>query len=134
MKPMEAYIKKWYDSLDADQIMGIRCKHCGTVEFPPVPVCNNCCSTDVEWVEMNREGQMVSISANVMVDPLFAAYGQKVIALVRLAEGPTFLSWLEGVTLDEQADLFEKLPVKVKMEVQKRDKYSYPVFRIAELE
>ncbi|HEX2980986.1 MAG TPA: zinc ribbon domain-containing protein [Anaerolineaceae bacterium] len=132
MKPMEAYVKKWYDFLADGQIMGIRCKRCGTIEFPPIPVCNHCCSTDVEWVEVNREGQMVSLSANVMVDPLFAEYGQKIIALVRLADGPSFMSWLEGVALDEQGTLFDKLPVKVKMEVQKRDKYSFPVFRIAE--
>lgn len=131
MKPMEAYVKKWYDFLETGRIMGMKCKHCGSYEFPPVPVCNNCCSTDLEWVEMDGRGQMVSISANVMVDPIFAEYGQKVVALVKLSEGPTFISWLEGVGLDQQGELFKQLPIPVKLEVQKRDKYSYPVFRIA---
>ena len=132
MKTMEAYVKKWYDFMDSGRIMGMRCKNCGAFEFPPVPVCNACCSTDVEWVEMSGKGTIVSLSADIIVDPVYAEYGQQAVGLVQLAEGPTFISWLEGVGVDQIDSLFEKLPIPVKMIIQKREKYSFPVFKIAD--
>ncbi len=132
MKPMEAYVKKWYDFLASGKLMGTRCKRCGSYEFPPVPVCNCCSGTDMEWAEISGNGKMVSFSANILVDPPFAEYGPTVNAIVQLSEGPTFISWLVGTGLEKQPELFLKLPVDVKMEVQKRDKYCYPVFRVVE--
>ncbi len=132
MKPIEPIVKKWYSYLDEGKIMGLRCKHCGSYEFPPVPVCNRCNATDLEWVEMSGKGVMESFSADIIVNPLFQQYGQKLVALVRLAEGPTLTSWLMDAGLDQQDELFQRLPIPVRMEVQKRDKYSYPVFRIVE--
>ena len=81
---------------------------------------------------MDGHGEMVSFSADIIVNPLFEQYGQKLFALVKLAQGPTFVSWLMGIGLEKQMELFAKLPIPVKMEIQKRDKYSYPVFRIVE--
>lgn len=130
MKPMEPYVKKWYDYLDAGKLMGMKCKHCGSYEFPPVPVCNSCSGTDLEWAEMSGEGKLVSFSANILVDPPFAEYGPTLQGVIQLSEGPTFISWIVGTGLDQEADLFQKLPVAVKMEIQARDKYKYPVFRI----
>jgi uncharacterized protein len=130
MKPMEPFVKKWYDYLETGKIMGTRCKKCGAYEFPPLPVCNTCCSTDLEWVEMDDHGEMIAFSADIIVNPIFEKYGQKLFALVKLSAGPTFVSWLLGTGLDQQEELFKKLPIPVKMEIQKRDKYSYPVFKI----
>ena len=62
----------------------------------------------------------------------FAPYQSTYHAMVKLDEGPTIISWLVGVEPGKFDELFEKLPLKVKMEVQKREKYSYPVFRIVE--
>ncbi len=132
MKPMEAYVKKWYDALEEGRIMGMKCKRCGAYEFPPVPVCNSCSGTDLEWVEMKGEGEMVSFSATTLVDPVFAEYGPTLNAVVQLVEGPTFISWLVGSSIGQENEIYRKLPALVKMEIHKREKYKYPVFRIAE--
>ena len=132
MKPMEAYVKKWYDALDNGKLMGMKCNRCGAYEFPPVPVCNNCSSTDLEWAEMSGFGEMVSFDFTFQLTPNFAPYQSTYHAMVKLDEGPTIISWLVGVEPGKFDELFEKQPLKVKMEAQKREKYSYPVFRIVE--
>lgn len=130
MITMQPYVKKWYDFLDEGKFMGTRCKRCGSYEFPPLPICNSCSSTDMEWVEMSGVGKMVSFSANFIVDPPFADFGPSLHAVVELAEGPTFISWILGVDFEQQAELFEKLPLDVKMVVHTRGKYKYPVFEL----
>ncbi len=132
MITMEPYVKKWYDFLNEGKLMGTRCKRCGTYEFPPLPVCNCCTGTEMEWVELSGKGKMVSFSANLIVDPPFTAYGPSIDAVVELAEGPHFISWLMGVSLDQQAEMFNRLPLEVTMEIHAREKYKYPVFRIVE--
>ncbi len=132
MITMEPYVKKWYDGLEGGKVMGVKCKRCGSYEFPPVPVCNNCSGKEMEWVEMSGEGKMVSFSANLIVDAPFIEFGQTIVAIVQLKEGPHFISPLVGTGIDQQAELFDKLPVSVKMEIQPRTNYKYPVFRIAE--
>jgi uncharacterized OB-fold protein len=129
---MEPYVKNWYDYLDAGKIMGLRCKRCGAYEFPPVPICNSCSSTDLEWVEMSGSGSMLSITTILMVDPPFASFGPRVCGHVHMAEGPDFISWIEGVGLEQQFELYDRLPIEVQAEIQQRNGYKYPVFRIKE--
>jgi len=132
MIKMEPSVKKWYDFLENGKIMGMRCKRCGAYEFPPVPVCNHCSSTDLEWVEMSGSGKLVSFTAMLMVDPPFANFGPQICGYVKLKEGPTFISWLVGTGLEEQAELYDRMPVDVIAEIQQRDKYKFPVFRISQ--
>lgn len=130
MAKIEPIVKLWYDYLKENKIMGKKCKQCGAYEFPPVPVCNECSSTDMEWTEMSGYGTMETYTANPIVDPPFAFYGPQIQAVVRLDEGPTFTSWLVGIDFDKRDELFDKIPCRVKMEVQDRGEFSYPVFRI----
>jgi uncharacterized OB-fold protein len=130
MIKMIPYVKQWYGFLEAGKIMGIKCKHCGGYEFPPVPICNNCSSTDVEWVEMSGTGTMLSFTFMTMVDPPLASFGPQLCGHVRLKEGPEFISWLVGIDYSKQDELYDRLPMEVHLEIQKRDRYSYPVFRV----
>lgn len=132
MIKMEPIVKKWYGFLDEGKLMGMKCKHCGSYEFPPVPICNNCSSTDVEWAEISGKGILKSFTAMVMTDPPFAEFGPQLCGHVELIEGPTFVSWLADKSLDAQAELYEHIPLEVRAEIQQRNGYKYPVFRIKE--
>ena len=37
-----------------------RCRSCGHLSFPPMPNCNNCLSTDQEWVKSEGKGTVFS--------------------------------------------------------------------------
>lgn len=134
MKKMEPYIKKWYDHLADGKLMGVTCTKCGAYEFPPVPVCNACSGTELGWSEMSGAGTLLSIShiAQYAVDPPFEKYGPTLTAVVQLAEGPEFISWLMGKTVDQAADLVDKLPISVRMRIHDRGEYKYPVYEVVD--
>lgn len=42
------------------QLMVQRCHDCGYATFPPLPLCRNCCSFHLVWVESNGRGRIYS--------------------------------------------------------------------------
>lgn len=131
MTTMQPYIKNWYDYLKEGKIMGLRCNSCGKYQFPPVPVCNeqDCASTDLEWVEMSGDATLTSFSMLGMGKPLFSSK-PLLCGFVTLAEGPRFMSWIMDFGPADQMELFDHmpLPVKLKAEELTEDIY-FPVIR-----
>ena len=128
MKKVESYVKRWYDYLEDGKIMGVKCKHCGAYEFPPVPICNTCGAHDMEWVEMDGEGTLVA--ANDATMPMWGPeFGAVLSGIVELKEGPAFLSFITGVDDADRDSLFDKVPLKVHAEIQQRDGFKYPCFK-----
>lgn len=134
MSALEPYIKKWYDSLRAGQILGVRCNRCGAYEFPPVPVCNTCSATDVEWAPISGNAELYSFAYSEMGvapytdEPVMCGY-------FKLAEGPELISWLMNAdeSRDAQEALLARLPVAVRAEIREMDEnISWPVFRLVE--
>lgn len=131
---MEPITKIWYENLKAGKLTGLRCKNCGKIMFPPVPVCGECGKHDMEWVEVSGEGELVGYSfspegvAPYMYDPMM-------IGLLKLKEGCNFQSWILDVGPEDEPWLFENLPVKVKAEIIQIDKEHdiyYPVYRVVD--
>ncbi|HPT69964.1 MAG TPA: Zn-ribbon domain-containing OB-fold protein [Syntrophomonas sp.] len=93
-------------ALKKDKLMGLKCNDCGTVTCPPMMVCCNCASTNLEIVEMSGKGKIVTFTVvNI------AAEGREnevpyTIAMVELDEGP----WIMGNLVDMD-------PRKVTMDV-----------------
>lgn len=130
MVKMVPYVKMWYDYFEKGKVMGLKCNRCGSYEFPPVPVCNNCSGTDLSWVEMSGEGELVAFSANPYPDPPFQSFAPYIYGQVILKEGPSYSTMVLGVDFEKQEELFEKLPVPVKAEIQDRGEYKFVAFRV----
>lgn len=131
MKKIESYVKRWYDALEEGEIHATACKKCGAVEFPPMPICNSCGSHDMEWVEIDGEGDLVAID-DCTVPKWGPELGAVLSGFVKMKEGPTFQSFILGVDDSERDGLFDRLPVKVRAEIQQRDGFKYPCFRLCE--
>ena len=130
MTNMKPYMKEWFDYLAAGKIMGRLCKKCGATEFPAYPICNECSSTDMEWVEMSGEGVLETFAYSAMGSYPYTE-DDVMCGWFRLKEGMTF----SGYLLDppDSEELFEMMPVNVKAEVIKLDdEYGihFPAFRI----
>jgi len=132
MIKMQPYVKMWYDYFEQGKVMGLKCKRCGSYEFPPVTVCNNCKGTDLEWVEMSGEGKLQSFTAVPYPDAPFAEYAGYYYGRIIMKEGPDFATMILNIDPEHEVELFEKLPVDVKAEIMQRDGYKYVVFRVME--
>ena len=135
MVKMEAILKTWYDALKEDgKITGLKCRSCGAIEFPPVPVCNTCSGMDMEWVEVDGEGELISLSYSPMgVAPYSTA--PAVTGYCRLKDGMLFEAILLDIDEEKQSELIERMKegdrIFVKLEISNLDEnYSFPCFRI----
>jgi hypothetical protein len=130
MVKMEAYVKKWYDFLGKGEIMGLKCNRCGSYEFPPVTVCNNCSSTNLSWVKMSGEGVLVSFGLVRRGVPPFERFSPYICGNVVLKEGPAFIGMVLGADVEHPEELYDKLPVPVQAEVEDRGDYKFVAFRV----
>lgn len=130
MIQMQPYVKKWYDFFEEGKVMGLKCTRCGSFEFPPVTVCNNCSGTDLTWVEMSGKGKLINFTLNPYPDPPFAEFAPFFYGTVTLDEGPSYASMVLGIEEGKETELFERLPIDVTFEIQQRDGYKFIAFRI----
>ena len=132
---MEAMVKNWYANLKDGRLCGVKCKKCGNVEFPPVPVCNRCGEMDIEPIEVSPKGELLSFSMSPMGIP---PYHMKpvLIGFVQLDEGPMFCSEVVNADLKNQEALLNRLqagkvPVTIEVGEMNAD-ISYPKIRLDE--
>ncbi len=132
MAEMTPIVKEWYDRLEAGELRGLRCGACGRYEFPPVPICNGCGSTDLDWVEMSGDAELISFSYAYIGIPPFVK-GGVLYAHIKLAEGPVFVSWIPEVKPEDQEALLARLPAPVTAEILEVDPENHvfwPVFHL----
>lgn len=102
-----------------------RCKACGEHQFYPRLMCHQCWERDLEWVDVSGQGRIASYTvARLPVSSAFEA--PYVVALVRLAEGPTMMSQIVDCNPGE---LEVGAPVRVTF-APIGDCQSLPVFRL----
>jgi uncharacterized OB-fold protein len=115
---------EYYEALKQDRLLGLKCRACGAATVPPVMVCRQCDSPDLEIVELKGSGEICTFTT-VFV----AAEGREsevpyTIVLVELDEGPWLMGNLDGI--DPNTASMELIGKKVKMghKVFPGDKYS----------
>ena len=59
---VDTKIPEFIAYLEEGKVMATRCKQCQALYFPPKIDCSKCMTSDVEWVELKGEGELVSYS------------------------------------------------------------------------
>jgi len=128
---MEPIAKKWYDQLAQGVITAIKCKDCGAYTFPPLTVCRECSSRNVEGVKISGKGKLIMFSSSILPAKKFAHLAPIAYGLVKLEEGPCFFTKIEGVkcsTPEEIRKENELLPAEVEAKVQEAEGVNIVVF------
>ncbi|MCS7125477.1 MAG: Zn-ribbon domain-containing OB-fold protein [Aigarchaeota archaeon] len=102
--------KKFWDGLREGKIYGTRCKKCSKLYFPPVADCGECYSSEMDWVELSGEGELITFTHIVVRPTSFLNEQPYTIAIAELREGVKALAWLTGV---KRKDI--KIGMKVKL-------------------
>ena len=133
MRTMQPITKIWYDYLNQGKLMGLKCGHCGTVEFPPVSVCNHCGKyDDMEWVEISGDAKLISYC---WAPDGAAPFWQESVMIGEfdLKEGNHIQTYLLGVTKADEPYLYDNCPLDCVAEVVKvsdEHNLSYPAFHL----
>lgn len=101
---------RFWEALKEGRLQTTRCKTCGKLYFPPVMDCGTCLSSQVEWVELNGEAEIVTFTHVVIRPATFLQSQPYTIAIGKLKEGLKVLAWMTGFKLSEM-----RVGMKVKL-------------------
>src|SRR5919201_1100497 len=91
----------FWDGAKAGKLMMQKCQNCGTWVFCPRPVCGECASDKLEWVQVSGKGKIFSFTViREVVGQALRGFGPDipyVTAWIDLDEGPRFCSNLAEV-------------------------------------
>ena len=104
--------------LSEEKLMGSRCRDCGALFVPPRAICIECCSSEMDWVEMKGEGKLAAYTCIAIGPPFMAeeGYDRKhpyVSGVVELEEGVKVVARIEGVDGSKPETIEIGTPLKV---------------------
>jgi uncharacterized OB-fold protein len=89
--------KKYNEALKQNKLLGLKCKHCGTITVPPKIACGNCAGTDLDIVELSGNGTIQTFTTVFVPSEGREGECPYVIVLVELDEGPWIMGNLTGI-------------------------------------
>lgn len=116
--------KEYNKALKKDILLGLKCNDCGMVTCPPMMVCQNCTSTNIEITELAGTGIIITFTTSYISSEGREDEIPITIIMVELDEGP----WIMGNLIDVDPgiismDIIGKR-VKLGHKVFPGDKYS----------
>jgi uncharacterized OB-fold protein len=93
---------EWWEATRNRRFLLQQCTRCATSQHYPRAICTSCGSTDLRWRDASGKGTIYSYSV-VHRAPPSAPPTPYVVALVRLAEGPTILTNVVGCDVADVA-------------------------------
>ena len=120
--------KKFWDGLREGKICGTKCRRCGKLYFPPVADCGECYSSEMDWVELSGEGEIVTFTHIIVRPKSFQDQQPYTVAIAHLKEGVKALAWLRDV---RRKDIKVGMKVKLVPRVSEEGRVTYE-FRPAE--
>jgi len=94
--PAEELYKPFWEGLKRGEVLGTKCKHCGTIYFPPQRDCPKCMVSDMEWFNVGKEGELMTYSIVKQKPQGFEQYEDYTIGIVRTEKGVDLMCWVIG--------------------------------------
>jgi uncharacterized OB-fold protein len=105
---------KFWKGLKEGKVYATKCRKCDRLHFPPVADCGECGSSEVEWMELDGEGEVVTFTQVCVKPASFSEEPDYIVAIARLKEGIKALAWLTGIEREKvKAGMKVKLVAKV---------------------
>jgi uncharacterized protein len=101
-------IEQFYRFLSQNKLMAGKCLKCGKTHLPPRPFCDNCYSTDFEWIEVSGKGKLVTYTEISVAPQQFQNLTPYAVGIVELENGlkiPGLLQNLKREQLEIGMDL-----------------------------
>lgn len=105
--------------LKEEKLMGSKCKECDALFVPPRPICIQCHSSKMEWIEMKGRGKLAAFTVIAIGPPSMIAEGYDrnnpyCSGVVQLEEGPRVDARIEGVDTKKPEGIKVGMPLTVK--------------------
>lgn len=84
--------RPFWDAATEERLIIRHCEDCGAHYFPPSPICPQCTSRNVDWINACGRARLYSYSITHRPWPEWGTDGPMSVALVELEEGPRLIS------------------------------------------
>jgi len=88
-------IQRFFEGLKEGKIYMTRCKKCGENFFPPQADCPKCLESDMDWVPLNGQGELLTCTMIFVKPSTFIHYKDYVVGIAEMKEGVRVLAWLK---------------------------------------
>jgi uncharacterized protein len=108
------FTKPFWDGLAEGEgvLRTTKCNACNHMTFPPKPICPECWSKDVDWVDLSGKGVLASFTEVSAAPSTFAAEAPYTLCLVDLDEGVRCLSRILATWDELKPDLRVRMVVR----------------------
>ncbi|HXX72235.1 MAG TPA: Zn-ribbon domain-containing OB-fold protein [Candidatus Acidoferrales bacterium] len=114
-------LKEFWEGLEKGKVYASKCKKCGQLSFPPTADCSHCLNREMEFVDIQGEGEIETFTHIVIRPPSFQNQPTYTVAVAKMNSGVSVLAWLKSAKLSEV-----KVGAKVRLApVQSQDAPSY---------
>jgi len=107
------HIVPFFEMLKQKKLMGLKCRGCNTVYFPPKLVCGKCLIQPDKWVPLRETGVVATFTATYDKDPKTGELVPAPITAVR-PDGADTIFVVELNPKIKFSDVYVGMPVKVK--------------------
>ena len=121
--------RRFFEALSEGKLLATRCKATGTIYFPPQVDCPDAPNSEVEWVELPKEGTLVTYTVIYTKPYTFGHYGDYTVGIARLANGVQVLAWVRETDPKKL-----RVGMKVRIEVVRREPEGYLTYEIVPAE
>jgi uncharacterized OB-fold protein len=121
----ESFEEGFWEAVKQKRLVFQRCKECGEFLHPPRPMCHQCHSYDLEWVESTGKGKIYTwVVFTREVNPLYRVPFEVVVVEME-EKGVRFIS---NMAEGNPEDLYMGMPVEVVF-VDINDEWPLPWFK-----
>ena len=96
-KPPPFTVSSFYKFVNEKRLMGAKCNKCGTVLLPPKPMCTECLSTNLKWIELKGDGKLLSYTVIYVAPTEFQSLAPYSVGIVELKSGLRLPGMIRGV-------------------------------------
>ena len=118
-------IRKFFEALSEGKLLATKCKKSGKILFPPQVDCPDDPEDEVEWIELPREGELVTWTVIYVKPYSFGHYNDYTVGIAKLTNGVQILAWVRETDPSKL-----KVGQKVKIEIVKREPEGYLTYEI----
>ena len=80
-------ISNFYKFVSEKQLMAAKCNECGHVLLPPKPMCTNCLSTNLKWIELEGVGKLLSYTVIYVAPEQFQDMTPYAVGIIEFENG-----------------------------------------------
>ena len=106
-----AKVEKFFEGLKEGKVYMTQCKSCGEKYFPPQGACPKCLESNMDWIPLSGEGELLTCTVIFVKPPTFAHNRDYVVGISQMKEGVRVLAWLR---IDDPKKIKPKMKVQLK--------------------